>query len=52
LKASIPGIGNNQGSASSPTIVKLRELLNQVQEIKVEREKIENELKKVIVLNF
>ncbi|KAL7069577.1 hypothetical protein ACQ4LE_011039 [Meloidogyne hapla] len=47
LKLSIPGIGNNQGSSNSPTIQKLRSLMNQVQEIKVEREEIEKELKKI-----
>jgi programmed cell death 6-interacting protein len=48
LKASIPGIGSSQGNASnSPTINKLRELMNQVQEIKVDRENVEKELKKI-----
>nr|CAD2192849.1 unnamed protein product [Meloidogyne enterolobii] len=48
LKLSIPGIGTYQGGASnSETVQKLRNLMNQVQEIKVEREEIEKELKKI-----
>lgn len=51
------GISIDGSSASSPTIGKLRELLDQVQEIKIHRENIEKELKKVnwswnYVLNF
>uniref|UniRef100_A0A914GYL8 BRO1 domain-containing protein n=1 Tax=Globodera rostochiensis TaxID=31243 RepID=A0A914GYL8_GLORO len=47
LRTAIPGIGANKGNANSPTVNTLRNLLDQSQEIKVEREGIEKELKKI-----
>ncbi|KAL3103138.1 hypothetical protein niasHS_002324 [Heterodera schachtii] len=47
LKNAIPGIGTNKGNSNSQTVNTLRNLLDQVQEIKMERENIEKELKKI-----
>lgn len=46
LKNAIPGI-DEQSNINSSTVSKLRDLMNKVQEIKVEREAIEKELKNV-----
>lgn len=47
LKNAIPGINDQSNSGNFQTVSKLRDLMNKIQEIKVERENIEKDLKKV-----
>ncbi|KAI1724665.1 BRO1-like domain-containing protein [Ditylenchus destructor] len=47
LKSSIPGLKNDSAQQNSTAVPKLMELMDQVQEIKVEREKLEKSMKEV-----
>jgi programmed cell death 6-interacting protein len=47
LIAAIPGLNNASVQTNSPTVAKLLSLMDEVQQIKVEREKVEKSLKEI-----